>query len=148
MPDSDAMSDYQRIEIGPIEQWREHFGGFVPDRSRDGRRVLDHELPMQFVGVTANSLVPGEEAGYWHAHSSDEELYIFLTGTGQMGLDDDVVEVGPGTAIRVGQGVMRTWRALPDSPGPLTWFCIRGDGDALPHLPDDAHRITDVPMPW
>ena len=142
------MSDYQRIDMGPLDQWRGHYGGFVPDRSRDGRRVIDHELPMQFVGVTANSLVPGEEAGYWHAHSSDEELYIFLTGRGQMGLDDDVVDVEPGTAIRVGQGVMRTWRALPDSDGPLTWLCIRGDGGDLPHLPDDAHRITDIPMPW
>ncbi|WP_084106486.1 cupin domain-containing protein [Demequina sp. NBRC 110056] len=142
------MSDYQRIDLGPTDAWRDHHGGFREGRMRDGRRVIDHELPMQYVGATANSLVPGEEAGYWHAHSSDEELYIFLTGTGQMGLDDDVVDVGPGTAIRVGQGVMRTWRALPDSDGPLTWLCIRGDGDDLPHLPDDAHPITDVPMPW
>ncbi|WP_062078412.1 cupin domain-containing protein [Demequina globuliformis] len=142
------MSDVQRMELGPIESWREYFGGFVPARSKNGRRVLDHELPMQFIGVTANSMAPGEEAGYWHAHSSDEELYIFLTGRGQMGLDDEVLDVGPGTVIRVGQGVMRTWRCAPDGTEPLTWFCIRGDGGELPHLPDDAHPITDRPMPW
>lgn len=142
------MSDDQRIEIGSIDQWRDFHGGFAETTMRDGRRVLDHELPMQFVGVTANALVPGEEAGYWHAHSSDEELYLFLAGQGQMGLDDDVVDVGPGTAIRVGQGVMRTWRCVPESAEALRWLCIRGDGGPLPHHPDDAHRITDIPMPW
>lgn len=142
------MSDFQRIELGALDQWREHFGGFVPARSRDGRRVIDHELPMQYIGVTANSLDPGEQAGYWHTHSSDEELYVFLDGEGQMGLDDEVVDVGPGTTIRVGQGVLRTWRAKPDSPTNLKWLCIRGDGDALPHLPDDAQRDEDTPMPW
>ena len=58
------MSDFQRIDIGGLDDWRAFYGGFVPERSRDGRRVLDHELPMQFIGVTANSLEPGEEAGY------------------------------------------------------------------------------------
>jgi uncharacterized cupin superfamily protein len=142
------MSDFQRIDIGGLDEWRAHYGGFHPDRSRNGRRVLDHELPMQFVGVTANSLEPGAEEGYWHSHSSDEELYIFLAGTGQMGLDDEVVEVSPGTAIRVGQGVARTWRCLPDSDVKLRWLCIRGDGGALPHMPDDSTRNDARPMPW
>ena len=63
---------------------------------------------MQYIGMTANALEPGEEAGYWHTHSHVEELYVFLGGTGQMGLDDDLVEVGPGTVVRVGQNVWRT----------------------------------------
>lgn len=142
------MTDYQVIEIGGLDDWRAHYGGFVPERSRDGRRVLDHELPMQFIGVTANSLEPGENAGYWHTHASDEELYVFLAGTGAMGLDDDVVPVGPGTVIRVGQGVWRTWGCAADSAVNLRWLTIRGDGGALPHLPDDAVRDDARPMPF
>ncbi len=142
------MSDYQVTQLGDPDQWRAHYGGFVPDRSREGRRVVDHELPMQFIGMTANALVPGEEAGYWHSHDSDEELYVFLSGRGQMGLDDDVVDVIAGSCIRVGQGVMRTWRCLPDSETELRWLCIRGDGGDLPHLPDDATRDESRPSPW
>lgn len=142
------MTDYQVTQLGPLDPWRAHYGGFVPDRSREGRRVVDHELPMQYVGMTANALVPGEEAGYWHTHSSDEELYVFLAGEGQMGLDDDVVDVSAGSCIRVGQGVWRTWRALPESPTELRWLCIRGDGADLPHLPDDAQRDEARPSPW
>lgn len=142
------MTAYEVTEIGAPAQWRSHYGGFVPERSRDGRRVVDHELAMQYIGMTANALAPGEEAGYWHTHSSVEELYVFLEGHGQMGLDDDVVDVHAGTVIRVGQDVWRTWRARPDSDGELRWLCIRAGGETLPHIPDDAARDMQRPMPW
>ncbi|WP_405374884.1 MULTISPECIES: cupin domain-containing protein [unclassified Microbacterium] len=144
------MTGYEIVQIGAPDQWRDHFGGFVPARSRDGRRVVDHDLAMQFIGMTANALEPGEEAGYWHTHSRVEELYVFLEGRGQLALDDDLLEVGPGSVVRVGQGVWRTWRALPESPGQLRWLCIRAGGEELPHIPDDAERALadDRPMPW
>nr|WP_246301193.1 cupin domain-containing protein [Microbacterium immunditiarum] len=103
---------------------------------------------MQYIGLTANALVPGEEAGYWHKHDRIEELYVFLEGLGQMGLDDVVVDVEPGSVVRVGQGVWRTWRARPDSPGELRWLCIRAGGEELPHLPNDSSRDPERPMPW
>ena len=87
------MSDFQILDLGSIDTWRDFHGGFSPARSRDGRRVLERDLPMEFFGLTANSMVPGEEAGYWHAHAQMEELYLFLTGEGEMGLDDEVIPV-------------------------------------------------------
>ncbi len=142
------MSDYQVLEMGGLDRWRDHHGGFQPTTVRDGRRVVDHELPMQFIGMTANAFDPGEEAGYWHTHAQIEELYVFLAGRGQMGLDDAVVDVGPGTAVRVGPGVWRTWRCVPDSAAGLQWLCIRAGGQDLPHLPDDAQRDEGRPAPW
>src|SRR5664279_1978685 len=117
------MSDYSVLEIGDMDEWRDHRGGYRPATTRQGRRVLDHELPMQYIGATVNVLEPGEEAGYWHTHSEVEELYIFLTGTGQLALDSEVVNVVAGTNVRVGQDVWRTWRSLPDSSEPLRWIC-------------------------
>ena len=142
------MSDYEGAQVGGLDDWRSHFGGFDAARSRDGRRIVDHELTMEYIGLSANALEPGEQAGYWHAHARIEELYVFLEGRGQMGLDEDVVEVGPGTVVRVGQGVWRTWRARPDSPGQLRWLCIRAGGERLPHFPDDSSRNPDKPFPW
>ncbi|QEO10545.1 cupin domain-containing protein [Protaetiibacter larvae] len=142
------MSDYQVLQIGGLDEWRGHYGGFRPSTSRDGRRVVDHELSMQYIGLTANALEPGEEAGYWHVHSRIEELYVFLEGLGQMGLDDDVVDVGPGTVIRVGQGVWRSWRCDAASPGELRWLCIRAGGSELPEFPDDSTRDVERPWPW
>lgn len=148
------MTDYEVTDIGALDAWRDHHGGFDPARARDGRRVVDHELTMDYIGMTANALEPGEEAGYWHAHSRVEELYVFLGGHGQMGLDDDVVDVRAGSVVRVGTGVWRTWRAIParsDVPGSteqLRWLCIRAGGERLPALPDDSQRAPERPMPW
>lgn len=142
------MSNYEIVDIGGLDRWRDHHGGFGAARSRDGRRVVDHELAMQYIGMTANALEPGEEAGYWHTHRTVEELYVFLSGTGQMGLDDDVVDVGPGSVVRVGQDVWRTWRAHPDGSEQLRWLCIRSGGGQLPHIPDDGSRDTERAMPW
>jgi len=142
------MSDYQVVNVGSPDQWRDYFGGFAPDRSRDGRRVVDREMKNQFIGLTVNALEPGEEAGYWHTHSEIEELYIFIAGQGQMGLDEGVVEVSAGTVVRVGQNVMRTWRAKPEAGEQLRWLCVRAGGNELPEFPNDAQLITDKAMPW
>ncbi|TDN91813.1 hypothetical protein EV279_1318 [Microbacterium sp. BK668] len=65
-----------------------------------------------------------------------------------MGLDGDIVDVGPGSVVRVGQGVWRTWRCLPDSPEQLRWLCIRAGGYPLPEFPDDSERDEARPSPW
>lgn len=49
------VTDYQVLEIGGLDDWRSHHGGFRPESSRDGRRVVDHELAMQYIGLTANA---------------------------------------------------------------------------------------------
>jgi uncharacterized cupin superfamily protein len=109
---------------------------------------VDHELDCRVIGLSATAYEPGEEAGYWHSHSVLEEVFVFLEGTGQMALDDDVVDVGPGSVVQVSPGVMRTWRALPDSPAQLKWLCIRAGQIPIPAIPDDATPIRDIPMPW
>ena len=141
-------TNYEITSIGRPDEWRSHFGGFSEAKARDGRRVVDHELTMQFIGLTANALQPGDQAGYWHAHARIEELYVFLEGRGQMALNDDVVEVGAGSVVRVGQGVWRTWRARPDSEGELRWLCIRAGGEQLPELPNDSTRDDERAPIW
>lgn len=142
------MSKFSVAEIGPMESWREAFGTFQGFKGRQGRRIVDHELDTEVIGFTATSYEPGEEAGYWHSHSELEEVYVFLEGEGQMGLDDEVIDVHPGTVVHVATGVMRTWRARPDSPTQLKWLCIRAGGGTLKAVPDDAVPIRDIPMPW
>lgn len=142
------MNGYEVLEIGAPAEWRNHYGGFRPETSRDGRRVVDHELEAQYIGMTANALEPGEAAGYWHTHAQIEELYVFIDGLGQMGIDDDVIDVGPGSVVRIGQDVWRTWRCRPESPGQLRWLCIRAGGTELPEFPDDSRRDAERPPPW
>jgi uncharacterized cupin superfamily protein len=142
------MAGYEITDVGPIEAWGDHYGGFSPATSLHGRRLVDREVPLEFFGLTVNSRLPGEGADYRHAHSVLEELYLFLEGEGVMLLGDRVYPVREGTAIRVGQGVMRSWYCLPGSPTPLAWLCIRAGGAPLATIPSDAQPLRDVPLPW
>jgi mannose-6-phosphate isomerase-like protein (cupin superfamily) len=142
------MTGYEILNIGVPGEWRNHFGGFRPESSRDGRRVVDHEMHMQYIGMTANSLIAGEEAGYWHKHSQVEELYIFLAGRGQLGLNDDLVEVSAGDVVRLSPENWITWRCHPEEPNQLQWICIRAGATELPDFPNDATKDPERKMPW
>ncbi|MBN2528551.1 MAG: cupin domain-containing protein [Deltaproteobacteria bacterium] len=139
---------YQVYEHGEMDRWGDYTGGLSEATTAPGRFFLDKEMDLDYFGVSLNSRLPGEGAEYWHAHSVLEELYIFLEGVGELALDDEIIPVQAGTAVRVGQGVMRTWRASPDSPVPLKWICIRAGGARLAEIPRDAAPLRDKPLPW
>ena len=139
---------YQVYEHGELSRWGAYTDGLSPQSTAPGRYFLEKQLPLEFFGVSLNSREPGEGADYWHAHSTLEELYLFLEGEGELAMDDDIIPVRAGTAVRVGQGVMRTWRASPNSPGPLRWICIRAGGAKLKEIPKDATPRRDRPLPW
>jgi mannose-6-phosphate isomerase-like protein (cupin superfamily) len=142
------MKGYELLNIGAPSEWRDHFGGFRPESSRNGRRVVDHEMHLQYIGMTVNSLVAGEEAGYWHKHSQVEEVYIFLAGHGQLGLNNDLVDVHAGSVVRLSPETWITWRCHPDEKHQLQWICVRAGGTELPEFPDDATKDTERKMPW
>lgn len=142
------MSGYEVLNVGAPNQWRDYFGGFRPESSRDGRRVVDLEMNMQYIGLTVNALTAGEESGYWHKHSVVEEVYVILAGRGQWGLDGNLVEVEAGSVIRLSPDTWVTWRCHPDEPHQLQWICVRAGGTELPDSPNDATVDRDRPMPW
>ena len=51
----------------------------------------------------------GGKGGYGHRHRSQEEIFFVCAGTLQFKLDDEVHEVGEGTAVRVAP---QTWRSV------------------------------------
>lgn len=136
------MSAYDVVELGGLDGWMDF------ESPRPGKRFVDNEMPAQYIGLSANALAAGGQAPFWHSHDRHEEMYVFLAGHGQMGVGDDVVDVQAGTVVRVGQGVMRTWRALPDSPEPLRWLCIRAGGDTLEAVGHDGALDKERAMPW
>ncbi len=131
------MTAYEVLELGSPDGWH-----------AKGKVFVDREIETEYIGISANAFEPGQETSGWHAHSVLEEIYLFLDGKGQMALDADVVEVGPGTTIRVGQGVQRRIRALPDSPGELRYLCVRAAGGPLKEIPRDVVGDAERPKPW
>jgi mannose-6-phosphate isomerase-like protein (cupin superfamily) len=56
----------------------------------------------------------GGKGGYGHAHRTQEEVYFVISGTLQFKLGDEVVDVGPQTAVRVAAPTVRSvWNEGP-----------------------------------
>ena len=137
------MTEYKVVELGALDTWDEFEGPLGR-----GKRFAEFELETKYMGMSSNAADPGKSAPWWHFHSQEEELYIFLSGKGQMGLNDEVVDVEAGTTVRVSPGTWGTWRCLPDSPEQLRFIVMRAGGGDLPRVGHDATMDKERPLPW
>jgi mannose-6-phosphate isomerase-like protein (cupin superfamily) len=57
----------------------------------------------------------GGKGSYGHRHKTQEEIYFVASGTLQFKLEDEVVDIGAGTVVRIGPTVCRSvWNEGPD----------------------------------
>ena len=105
-----AMGDYTHTKLTAVEDSAPKFGMADSQESRFARGDLDAES----VGVAHYRIKPGVRQPFGHHHDEAEEVYVVLSGTGRMALDDDVIELEPLDAIRVAPAVMRAFEAGPD----------------------------------
>jgi mannose-6-phosphate isomerase-like protein (cupin superfamily) len=89
------------------------FGGKYPGEMR----FLTGPLATEQVALTYRRM-PAETGGkgsYGHRHRTQEEVYLVLSGLLEFKLGDEVVEVGPLTAVRVPAATARSiWNAGPE----------------------------------
>ena len=80
-------------------------------------RFLTSQLGSEQVAITHRHMPPrsGGKGGYGHRHKTQEEIYFVISGTLQFKVGDDVFDVGPGTAVRLAPGAVRSvWNDGPE----------------------------------
>ena len=92
-------------------------------------RFAHGDLNAGQTGVSLQRVKPGKRHAFAHRHEKAEEIYVVLSGSGRVKLDDQVEEVGPLDAIRVGPAVTRAFEA-GDEGLELLAFSPRVQGDA------------------
>ena len=118
----------------------------VPDMFGDAypgeMRLFTGPLGCEQVAFTYRRMPQhtGGKGGYGHRHATQEEIYFVMSGRLQFKLDDAVVELGSGTAVRVAPQVVRSvWN---DEPGDaeLVICSVR--------LDDPSGDVATVPDFW
>lgn len=91
-------------------------------------RFATKDLAAEQTGVSLQRLKPGKRQAFGHHHDDAEEVYVVLSGSGRVKLDDDIEEIAAMHAIRVAPTVTRAFEAGPDG---LEWlvFGPRREGD-------------------
>ena len=85
--------------------------GFAPNlESRFARRTLE----LENSGLSYFKVAPNYRIPFGHRHEEQEEIYLVVSGSARMKLDDEVVELGPWDALRVPAEVTRGLEGGPD----------------------------------
>jgi mannose-6-phosphate isomerase-like protein (cupin superfamily) len=92
-------------------------------------RFAHEELDSERSGVSYQVVKAGQRQPFAHKHGEMEEIYVVLSGTGRVKLDDELEEVGPLDAIRIAPAVIRAFEAGDDDLVLLA-FSPRAQGDA------------------
>ncbi len=130
------MSDWTLVNLrDDVENMAERFG-LAPDvEARFGRTPLG----LEGGGFSYQRLAPNVASPTGHRHERQEEVYVVLSGSGRVKLDDDVREVRQWDALRVPGPVARGFRSGPKGLELLViGFGEGGDAELLEGFWDDA----------
>jgi uncharacterized cupin superfamily protein len=95
-------------------------------------RFATEDLGAEQTGVSLQSLHPGKRQAFGHRHDRAEEVYVVLSGSGRVKLDDDIEDIRALDAIRVAPAVTRAFEAGPDGLQLLAFGPRhRDDGEVL-----------------
>jgi uncharacterized cupin superfamily protein len=92
------------------------------------------DLGAQQTGMSYLIVKPGQREAFAHRHSTAEEIYVVLEGSGVVKLDDELVELASLDAVRVSPGVGRGFEAGPVGLEVLVFG---------PHVEADVEMVPD-----
>jgi mannose-6-phosphate isomerase-like protein (cupin superfamily) len=92
-------------------------------------RFPREELDAENTGLAYLILRPGKRQPFAHRHKQAEEIYVVLSGSGKLKLDDEILEVETMDAVRIAPNVARGLEAGPEGLEILA-FGPRHAGDA------------------
>jgi mannose-6-phosphate isomerase-like protein (cupin superfamily) len=101
---------YTKKNLRDVEDSAVKFGLSDAQEARFARR----DLAAEQTGLTHLIVKPGQREAFAHRHRDAEEVYVVLSGSGRVKLDDEIVDLTGLDAVRVGPGTTRQLEAGPD----------------------------------
>jgi mannose-6-phosphate isomerase-like protein (cupin superfamily) len=120
---------FTHVKLSDVKDSAPEFGFGDIQEARFARNDLDAEE----TGVSHQRLMSGQRSPFGHKHENAEEVYVVLSGSGRMKLDDEIIAVEALDAIRVAPAVTRAFEAGPDGLEVLAVGAHHdADGEILP----------------
>ena len=118
------MSDFTHFNLDDV---KDQAPGFGLDDFQEAR-FANEDSDADQIGFGLQRIKPNQRPPFAHRHDDAEEMYVILSGSGRMKLDDEIIDVVRLDAIRVAPGVTRAWEAGPEGLELLA-FGARHEGD-------------------
>ena len=120
------MAKYTKLNLKEVEDQAPKFG-------MEGLEFRTARDPLELENAAASylRLDPTFRMPFGHKHQQQEELYVLLSGSARIRLDDEVLELKPFDAVRIAKETMRNLEAGPDGAELILFGAPNaGSGDA------------------
>jgi mannose-6-phosphate isomerase-like protein (cupin superfamily) len=105
------MADaYTHKKLTDVKDSAPEFGFGEVGEARFAREAFDAEQ----AGFSYHRLNPNKRQAFGHKHDEAEEVYVVVSGSGRLKLDDEVLEIVELDAIRISPEVTRALEAGDD----------------------------------
>ena len=103
-------------------------------------RAATKPLGIAQSAVSYQRIPPGYRFPNGHTHTTQEEVYVVLRGSGRMKIDDEIIELKEWDAVRVPPGL---WRGYEAGQEGLELLVV-----GAPNLGDDPRGDVDGMRGW
>jgi mannose-6-phosphate isomerase-like protein (cupin superfamily) len=117
-----------------------------PDFKIEGKLFVGERLGMTGAEVSLNRVPAGWGMPFYHRHTRNEELFLFVGGEGEMVIGEERVPVREGTLVRVAPSADRIFRNTSDRD--LYYVCVQYPVSAERVREGADGVISERPLPW
>jgi mannose-6-phosphate isomerase-like protein (cupin superfamily) len=103
------MSDYTILNLDELEDMAAKSG-----RKGYQARFATKPLELRESGLGYQVLEPNHRLSFGHKHEIQEEIFVVLSGSGQVKLNDEIRELKTHDAVRIPKETMRGFEAGPN----------------------------------
>jgi mannose-6-phosphate isomerase-like protein (cupin superfamily) len=105
------MADYTKVNLKEdVEDQAPNFG-LEPDLEA---RMARGPLELEQSGISYQRLAPNFRVPFAHRHKTQEEVYVVVSGSLRIKLEDEIVELKQWDAVRVPKETMRGFESGPE----------------------------------
>lgn len=139
-------TNFSAINVGKLNELGEYVLELGPEVKIPGKVFGGVALNATGGDFSFQVFQPGTETGFLHTHKTHEELYFFLSGTGEFQVDGQVFPVEEGSVVRVAPDGKRSVRN--NGTMQLIMLCVQYRGNTM--TADDATDgvILQEPVKW
>ncbi len=139
--------NYTAIHCGPFNQLEQYaFKHPLRNRPFNGKLFAKDHLGLNSMQISYTKLPAGASVPFTHKHKENEELYIIVSGKGQVLVDEDIIDVEEGSTIRVALDGDRCLRASSDTD--LIYICLQAKDGSLRQDTFDDGIPGESPPKW
>lgn len=138
--------NYKAITVGALNELAGYELHLGPEVVIPGKVFGGAALGATGADFSFQSFAPGTESGFLHTHKTHEELYFFLSGSGEFQVDGEVFPVAEGSVVRVAPDGKRSVRNNGNSP--LVMLCVQYRGTTFTDEDAADGNILSEPVKW